>query len=69
MILYACIPDGIPAFATSCVTSLAGAALLAVPFRRRVAALSRLSAVGGFLAFSGVRFFGGRFPRLAGDVL
>lgn len=37
MILYACIPSGIPAFATSCVTCLAGAALLFVPFRGRVA--------------------------------
>ena len=37
VILYACVPGGIPAFATSCVTCLAGAALLFVPFRSRVA--------------------------------
>ena len=41
VILYACVPAGVPAFATTCVTSLAGAALLAVPFRRRVAAALR----------------------------
>lgn len=41
VVLYACIPAGVPAFATTCVTSLAGAALLAVPFRRRVAAALR----------------------------
>ena len=37
VILYACIPDGVPAFATSCVTAFVGAALLVFPFRRRVA--------------------------------
>ena len=37
VVLYACIPDGVPAFATSAVTALAGAALLFVPFHRRVA--------------------------------
>jgi drug/metabolite transporter (DMT)-like permease len=37
IILFACIPDGVPAFATTCVTYLVGAALLAVSFRRRVA--------------------------------
>ena len=52
MILYACIPDGIPAFATSCVTSLAGAALLAVPFRRRVADAVRTG--GGRLVGGGL---------------
>ena len=41
VVLYACIPAGVPAFATTCVTSLAGAALLAVPFRRRIAAALR----------------------------
>lgn len=35
VVLYACIPDGIPAFATSCVTSLAGAFLLAAAFYGR----------------------------------
>ena len=38
--LYACIPDGIPAFATTCVTAFVGAALLFVPFRARLAAAS-----------------------------
>ena len=38
VVLYACIPEGVPAFATSAVTALAGAALLFVPFHRRVAA-------------------------------
>ena len=41
VILFACIPAGVPAFATTCVTSIAGAALLAVPFRRRVVAALR----------------------------
>lgn len=41
VVLYACIPAGVPAFATTCVTGLAGAALLAVPFRRRIAAALR----------------------------
>ena len=41
VVLFACVPAGVPAFATTCVTSLAGAALLAVPFRRRVAAALR----------------------------
>lgn len=35
VILYACIPEGIPAFATSCVTSLTGAFLLFAAFYRR----------------------------------
>ncbi len=38
VILYSCVPSGVPAFATSCVTCLAGAALLLVPFRKRVVA-------------------------------
>lgn len=41
IILFACIPAGVPAFATTCATTCAGAALLAVPFRRRVAAALR----------------------------
>jgi drug/metabolite transporter (DMT)-like permease len=41
VVLFACIPGGVPAFATTCVTAFAGAALLAVPFRRRVAAALR----------------------------
>ena len=41
VILYACIPAGVPAFATTCVTGIAGTALLAVPFHRRVAAALR----------------------------
>ena len=40
VVLYACIPDGIPAFATTCVTAFVGAALLFVPFRARLAAAS-----------------------------
>ena len=39
--LYACIPHGVPAFATTCVTAFAGAALLFVPFRARLAAAPR----------------------------
>ena len=35
VILYACIPEGIPSFATACVTSLAGAFLLLAAFHRR----------------------------------
>ncbi len=38
IILFACIPAGVPAFATTCATTFAGSALLAVSFRRRVAA-------------------------------
>lgn len=38
VVLYACIPDGIPAFATSAVTKLVGTLLLFVPFHRRVSA-------------------------------
>ena len=30
VVLYACIPAGVPAFATTCVTGLAGAALLEI---------------------------------------
>lgn len=41
VILYACVPDGVPAFATSCVTSFAGGALLLFPFRRRLAGALR----------------------------
>ena len=41
VVLYACIPDGVPAFATTCVTAFAGAALLFVPFRARLAAAVR----------------------------
>ena len=39
--LYACVPKGVPAFATSCVTSLAGSALIFLPFRVRVATAIR----------------------------
>ena len=35
VVLYACIPKGIPSFATACVTSLAGAFLLLAAFHRR----------------------------------
>ena len=41
IILFACIPAGVPAFATTCATPFAGSALLAVSFRRRVAAALR----------------------------
>jgi drug/metabolite transporter (DMT)-like permease len=41
VVLYSCLPAGMPAFATTAVTSLAGAALLAFPFRRRIAAALR----------------------------
>lgn len=37
VIIFSCIPTGVPAFATTCVTSFVGAALLAVPFRHRIA--------------------------------
>ncbi len=36
VILYACIPKGIPLFATSCVTSYAGGLLLLAAFWRRI---------------------------------
>ncbi len=41
IILFACIPAGVPAFATTCATTFAGSALLAMSFRRRVAAALR----------------------------
>ena len=41
VVLYACIPKGVPAFATSCVTSFTAAALLFFPFRTRIAAAVR----------------------------
>ena len=34
-VLYSCIPNGVPSFATSCVTSLAGSLMLLVAFYRR----------------------------------
>ena len=58
IILYACIPDGVPAFATTCVTAFAGAALLFVPFRARLVAAVRagglrfVAAVFGLAALS-----------------
>lgn len=36
VVIYACIPDGVSEFATLCVTSFAGTALMLVPFWRRV---------------------------------
>lgn len=60
MVLYACIPKGVPAFATSCVTSLAGAALLFVPFRARLAAEVRKGGrrfVGGVLGLAALNAF------------
>lgn len=36
VLIYACIPSGVPSFATVCVTSLAGAVLMFLPFYRRV---------------------------------
>lgn len=38
VVLYACIPNGVPAFATSAVTALAASLLLFAPFFRRVIA-------------------------------
>ena len=38
VIIYACIPADVPAFATTCVTSLIGAMLLGICFSRRIAA-------------------------------
>ena len=35
VVLYACIPEGIPSFATACVTSFVGAFLLFAAFHRR----------------------------------
>ena len=35
VVLYACIPEGIPSFATACVTSFVGAFLLFATFHRR----------------------------------
>lgn len=35
VVIFSCIPDGVPAFATSCVTSFVGSFLLAAAFFRR----------------------------------
>lgn len=35
VVLYACIPEGVPSFATACVTSFAAAFLLLIAFHRR----------------------------------
>ena len=55
VIIYACIPDGVPEFATMSVASLTGTALMLVPFWRRVVGAVRkggwrLLAAGLFLA-------------------
>ncbi|MBP5545303.1 MAG: DMT family transporter [Kiritimatiellae bacterium] len=52
VIIYSCIPEGVPAFATTCVTALIGAALLAAPFHRRV--LDALRAGGVRLVLAGL---------------
>jgi len=41
VVLYSCIPEGIPAFATSCVTSFAGAFLMGAAFYKRLLAALR----------------------------
>ena len=42
VVLYACIPDEVPSFATSCITSLAGSLLLfAAFFKRAISALRK----------------------------
>ena len=41
VVIFSCLPGGMPAFATTCVTSFAGAALLVLPFRHRIAAALR----------------------------
>ncbi len=42
VIIFACIPDGVSPFATTCITSLVGGALLLLAFFRRIrAALAR----------------------------
>lgn len=50
VVIYACIPDEVPEYATMCVTSLAGTALMLVPFWRRVAAGLRAGGKRLFLA-------------------
>ena len=45
VVLFACVPKGVPAFATTCVTSLAGAALMAASFRGRVLAALRAGGI------------------------
>ena len=41
VVLYSCIPEGVPAFATSCVTSFVGAFLLIAGFYKRALAALR----------------------------
>lgn len=36
VIIYACVPDSVPPFATTCITSIAGALLLAFSFYKRL---------------------------------
>lgn len=54
VVLYGCIPAGVPAFATTCVTALAAAVLLAVPFRHRVGAALREGGLRFALAGLGI---------------
>ncbi len=73
VVIYACIPDEVPEYATMCVTSLAGTALMLVPFWGRVAAAVRkagwrfvltmlgvaaLSAAYNYHFIAGLEFFG-----------
>lgn len=54
VVIYACIPDEVPEYATMCVTSLAGTALMLVPFWGRVAAAVRKAGWRFVLAMLGV---------------
>lgn len=54
VVIYACIPDEVPEYATMGVTSLAGACLMLVPFWRRVAAAIRTGGWKFVLAMLGL---------------
>lgn len=54
VLIYACIPAGVPSFSTVSVTSLVGAALMFVPFRSRVVASLREGGIRFVLAGLGL---------------
>ena len=54
VVIYACIPDEVPEYATMCATSLAGTALMLVPFWGRVVAAVRKAGRRFVLAMLGV---------------
>ena len=48
VIIFACIPDSVPPFATTCITSIAGALLLCLSFLKRIKETIRREGAGLF---------------------